>query len=171
MNQGQNNSLQLEMIEAAEFGGRRPEGFARKVLLGTALAWAVFQLWVASPLPFSLGVGVFNDTEIRSIHLTFAIFLAYLSFPRRKVITHTIPIADWLLASVAAICAIYLFLFYEALSDRSGAPTSLDIAVAMLGLLLLLEATRRALGWPLMVIGICFLGYTFSGPWLPDLLA
>ncbi|MES9987961.1 MAG: TRAP transporter fused permease subunit [Candidatus Thiodiazotropha endolucinida] len=171
MSQGQNSSLQLEMIEAAEFGGRRPEGFARKVLLGTALAWALFQLWVASPLPFSLAVGVFNDTEIRSIHLTFAIFLAYLSFPRRKVITHTIPIADWVLASVAAICAIYLFLFYEALSDRSGAPTSLDIAVAMLGLLLLLEATRRALGWPLMVIGICFLGYTFSGPWLPDLLA
>jgi TRAP transporter 4TM/12TM fusion protein len=171
MNQNQNNKLQLELIEAAEFGGRRPEGFPRKVLLGTALAWALFQLWVASPLPFSLAIGVFNDTEIRSIHLAFAVFLAYLSFPRRKVITHTIPLADWLLAAVAAICSIYLFLFYEALSERSGAPTSLDISVAILGLLLLLEATRRALGWPLMIIGICFLGYTFAGPWLPELLA
>jgi TRAP transporter 4TM/12TM fusion protein len=171
MNQSHNNSLQLELIEAAEFGGRRPEGFARKVLLGTALAWALFQLWVASPLPFSFAIGVFNETEIRSVHLAFAVFLAYLSFPRRKVISHTIPLADWLLAVVAVVCAIYLFLFYEALSDRSGAPTSLDITVAVLGLLLLLEATRRALGWPLTVIGICFLGFTFAGPWLPDLLA
>ncbi|MES9969761.1 MAG: TRAP transporter permease [Candidatus Thiodiazotropha sp.] len=171
MNQEQTNRLQLELVEAAEFGGRRPKGFARKVLLGTALAWALFQLWVASPVPFSLGVGVFNDTEIRSIHLAFAIFLAYLSFPRRKVITHQIPFIDWLLAFAAAICALYLFIFYETLADRSGAPTSLDVTVAILGLLLLLEATRRALGWPLMVIGVCFLGYTFAGPWLPDLLA
>ncbi|PVV27112.1 MAG: C4-dicarboxylate ABC transporter, partial [gamma proteobacterium symbiont of Ctena orbiculata] len=156
MNQAQNNKLQLELVEAAEFGGRRPKGFARKVLLGTALAWALFQLWVASPVPFSLGIGVFNDTEVRSIHLAFAIFLTYLSFPRRKVITHEIPYIDWLLAFAAAICAIYLFLFYEALADRSGAPTSWDVIVAILGLLLLLEATRRALGWPLMVIGVCF---------------
>jgi TRAP transporter 4TM/12TM fusion protein len=171
MNQEQNNRLQLEIIEAAEFGGRRPEGLARKILLGTALAWALFQLWVASPIPFSLGVGVFNDTEIRSIHLAFAIFLAYLSFPFRKVITHTIPLVDWLLALTAAICALYLFLFYEALASRSGAPIVQDVMVAILGIVLLLEATRRALGWPLMVIGACFLGYTFAGPWLPDLLA
>ncbi|MEW8506339.1 MAG: TRAP transporter permease [Candidatus Thiodiazotropha sp.] len=171
MNQERNNRLQLEIIEAAEFGGRRPQGMARKVLLGTALAWALFQLWVASPLPFNLGVGVFNDTEIRSIHLAFAIFLAYLSFPRRRVITHAIPMSDWLLAFAALCCALYLFLFYEALSDRSGAPTFWDVAVSMLGLLLLLEATRRALGWPLMIIGVFFLGYTFSGPWLPDILA
>ncbi|MCU7814064.1 MAG: hypothetical protein KZQ81_02385 [Candidatus Thiodiazotropha sp. (ex Rostrolucina anterorostrata)] len=54
MNQKSSNGLQLELIEAVEFGGRRPAGWTRKVLLGTALAWAVFQLWVASPLPFSM---------------------------------------------------------------------------------------------------------------------
>ncbi|MEL0585148.1 MAG: TRAP transporter fused permease subunit [Candidatus Thiodiazotropha sp. (ex. Lucinoma kazani)] len=171
MNQKSSNGLQLELIEAAEFGGRRPTGWARRVLMGTALAWAVFQLWVASPLPFSIGIGVFNDTEVRSIHLTFAIFLAFLSFPRRKVISHSIPLSDWMLGLSAAFCAAYLFLFYESLADRSGAPTEWDVTVAVIGVLLLLEATRRALGWPLMVIGICFLGYTFAGPWLPDLLA
>ncbi|MCU7886298.1 MAG: TRAP transporter fused permease subunit, partial [Candidatus Thiodiazotropha sp. (ex Lucinoma annulata)] len=171
MNQKSSNGLQLELIEAVEFGGRRPAGWARKVLLGTALAWAVFQLWVASPLPFSIGIGVFNDTEVRSVHLTFAIFLAYLSFPRRKLISHSIPLSDWMLGLSAAFCAAYLFLFYESLADRSGAPTEWDVTVAVIGVLLLLEATRRALGWPLMVIGICFLGYTFAGPWLPDLLA
>ena len=166
-----NNVNQLELIEAVEYGGRRPTGWTQKLLMGTALSWALFQLWAASPLPFSLGFGVFNDTEIRSIHLAFAIFLAYLFFPFRRRITHHIPLIDWLLALTATFCAAYLFLFYEALADRSGAPTSFDVAVAVLGVVLLLEATRRALGWPLMVIGACFLGYTFAGPWLPDLLA
>ncbi|MCU7906046.1 MAG: TRAP transporter permease [Candidatus Thiodiazotropha sp. (ex Epidulcina cf. delphinae)] len=171
MSQNNSSAMQLELIEAVEYGGRRPGGWTRRVLLGTALGWALFQLWVASPLPFSLGFAVFNDTEIRSIHLAFAIFLAYLSFPRRRGISHTIPLSDWVSALSAAFCAAYLFLFYEALADRSGAPTTLDVVVAAAGVLLLLEATRRALGWPLTVIALCFLGYTFAGPWLPDLLA
>jgi TRAP transporter 4TM/12TM fusion protein len=162
----------LQRIEAAEFGGRQPAGWARKVLLGTALLWALFQLWVASPLPFLVGLGVFNSTEIRSIHLAFAIFLAYLSFPsHRGRIVHEIPAYDWLLALLAASSAGYLFFFYEQLADRAGAPTSLDIGVAVAGVALLLEATRRALGWPLTLIAFCFLGYSLAGPWLPDLLA
>lgn len=162
----------LDEIEAAEFGGRQPAGWARKLLLGTALAWSLFQLWVASPLPYLVGVGVFNSTETRSIHLAFASFLVYLSFPfRRARIVHEIPWFDWLLALLAAGSAGYLFLFYEQLAGRAGAPTALDIGVAVAGVLLLLEATRRALGWPLTLIAICFLSYSLAGPWLPDLMA
>jgi TRAP transporter 4TM/12TM fusion protein len=165
-------ATRLERIEATEFGGRQPSGWPRKLLLGTALAWAMFQLWVASPLPFLIGLGVFNSTEIRSIHLAFAIFLAYLSFPlRRGQIVHEIPWYDWLLALLATASACYLFLFYEALADRAGAPTRFDITVAVVGVLLLLEATRRALGWPLTLIALCFLGYSLAGPWLPEILA
>ena len=166
------HTTNLEQIEAAEFGGRQPVGWARKLLLGTALAWALFQLWVASPLPFLIGLGVFNSTEIRSIHLAFAMFLAYLSFPfRRGRIVHEIPWYDALLSLLGAFSAAYLFLFYEQLADRAGAPNGLDIGVAVVGLALLLEATRRALGWPLTLIGLCFLAYSVAGPWLPDLLA
>ncbi len=162
----------LEQIEAAEFGGRQPLGWGRKLLLGTALTWALFQLWVASPLPFLFGLGVFNSTQIRSIHLAFAIFLAYLSYPfRRGRIVHEIPWHDALLSLLAAFCAAYLFLFYDQLAERAGAPNGVDIGVAAVGLLLLLEATRRALGWPLTLIGLCFLTYSVAGPWLPDLLA
>ncbi len=162
----------LEVIEAAEFGGRQPLGLARHLLMGTALLWSLFQLWVASPLPFVLGIGVLNDTEVRSIHLAFAILLVYLSFPtRRGVISHEIPWFDYLLACSAAFCAGYLFLFHNQLADRAGAPTLLDISVAVAGVLLLLEATRRALGWPLTLIAVAFIGYSLAGPWLPDLLA
>ena len=38
------------------------------VIAGLALLWSLFQLWIASPLPFILGFGVLNDTETRSIH-------------------------------------------------------------------------------------------------------
>jgi len=162
----------LEMIEAAEFGGRQPEGWGRRLLVGSALLWSLFQLWVASPLPFDLGFGVFNDTEVRSIHLAFAVFLAYLSYPlHRRGIVHRIPLYDLLLALMAAFCAAYLFLFHTQLAERAGAPTPVDVGVAVAGVVLLLEATRRALGWPLTVIAGTFLAYSLAGPWLPDLLA
>jgi TRAP transporter 4TM/12TM fusion protein len=171
MNQSEKTTRD-ERIEATEFGGRQPAGWSRRLLLGTALSWAIFQLWVASPLPFLINLGVFNSTEIRSIHLAFAIFLAYLSYPfRRGRIVHEIPWYDWLLALLATASAGYLFLFYEALADRAGAPTALDITVAVAGVLLLLEATRRALGWPLTLIALSFLAYSLAGPWLPELLA
>ncbi|HEY9549989.1 MAG TPA: TRAP transporter permease, partial [Kiloniellaceae bacterium] len=46
-----------------------------------------------------------------------------------------------------------------------------DIVIACIGMVLLLEATRRALGPPLMIIAIIFLGYTFLGPYAPGILA
>ncbi len=162
----------FESIEAAEHGGRLPEGLAGKILFSTAIVWSLFQLWVASPIPFALGFGVFNDTETRSIHLAFSIFLAFLSFPRRRgMIEHKIPMGDWLLALMATFCALYLFIFYDALALRAGNPSHFDVVVATVGVLFLLEATRRSLGWPLTIIASLFLFYTFAGPWLPDVIA
>lgn len=160
------------IVAEADTGGRAPSGAALKVLLAVPFAWSLFQLWYASPLPFMLRVGVLNDTEARAIHLAFAIFLAFLSFPALKRSPRRyIPIQDWVLALVGAFCALYLFLFYEALSGRPGNPTTFDIVVAVVGLVILLEATRRALGPPLMVVAMVFLGYTFAGPWMPDVIA
>ncbi len=161
-----------EVVEAAEHGGRQPGGLAKTALLSTAVFWSLFQLWVASPLPYTLGFGVFNNAETRFIHLALALFLAYLSFPwHRGIISHKIPIWDWLLAMCATACALYLFFFYDDLAARSGSPTGVDVVIAVVGVTLLLEATRRALGWPLTIIATLFLFYTFAGPWLPDVLA
>ncbi|GKT37084.1 TRAP transporter permease, partial [Aduncisulcus paluster] len=70
-----------------------------------------------------------------------------------------------------AFAASYLVLFEEQLATRAGAPTTADIVVAVAGMLLLLEATRRALGPPLMVVALLFLTYTFAGPYMPDVIA
>src|SRR5690606_1367630 len=47
-----------QIVAEADTGGRKPTGFAAKLLMMVALAWSLFQLWIASPLPFSLGVFV-----------------------------------------------------------------------------------------------------------------
>ena len=176
----QSESAAEDIVAQADTGGRAPGGTPEKILLGAALLWSLFQLWIASPLPFMLGTvdlgvvtfsTVFNDTEARSIHLAFAIFLAFLGFPALKRSPRDrIPIADWVFAIVGAFCAAYLFLFYEVLSDRPGAPILQDMIVACIGMVLLLEATRRSLGPPLTIVATVFLIYTFAGPTCPGSL-
>ncbi|MCT7656667.1 hypothetical protein MBH78_22680 [Oceanimonas sp. NS1] len=112
-----------------------------------SLCWALFQLWYVSPLPFMFNLGIFNDTEARSIHLAFAVFLSFTAFPALKHSPRDrIPWHDWTLALIGAFCASYLFLFYRELASRPGLPIMQDLVVACIGMVLLLEATRRALG-------------------------
>jgi TRAP transporter 4TM/12TM fusion protein len=156
----------------ADTGGRSPTGIPAKILLVVPLIWSLFQLWYASPLPFIFKFGVLNDTEARAIHLAFAIFLAYLAYPAfKRSPRDRIPIQDWILATAGAFCASYLFLFYTALADRPGLPTTYDLVVGVIGMALLLEATRRALGPPLMVVAGVFMIYAFAGPHMPDVIA
>ena len=70
-----------ELVSQADTGGRSAGPFIGRLIAGIALVWSLFQLWFASPLPFAFGFGVFNDTEARSIHLAFAVVLAFLAFP------------------------------------------------------------------------------------------
>ena len=161
-----------QLVAESDTGGRKPTGVAARALLLVALAWSLFQLWYASPLPFALGILVFNDTEARAIHLAFAVFLAYTAYPafKRSPRGH-VPLVDWALALAAAFCAAYLFLFYAQVATRPGQPTDMDVYVAAAGMLLLLEATRRALGLPMVVVAAVFLIYAFAGPYMPELIA
>lgn len=168
----QSSNAAQDIVASVDTGARIPTGLPARILVGLTITWSLFQLWYASPLPFMVGFGVLNDTEARSIHLAFSIFLAYLAFPAFKSSPRRrIPLYDWVIASVAAFCAGYLFLFYEALSSRPGLPTTLDVVVGVAGMVTLLEATRRALGPPLMVVAGVFLFYTFAGPYMPDVIA
>ncbi|HIC80143.1 MAG TPA: TRAP transporter permease, partial [Kiloniellaceae bacterium] len=161
-----------DLVASTDTGARNPIGPTGKVILGAALLWSLFQVWIASPLPFAIGIGVFNDTEARSIHLAFSVFLAFLAYPALKRSPRDrIPMQDWALALIGAFTAAYNFLFYTELSARPNNPNTVDIIVFCLGILLLLEATRRALGPPLMIVAIIFLLYTFGGPNMPGILA
>ena len=161
-----------DLVASTDTGGRQPGKVWTAVLFSTALAWSLFQLWFASPLPFALHIGVFNDTEARSIHLAFAIFLAFLAYPAfSRSPRNYIPILDIVFAFVGAASASYLFVFYRDIADRVGAPIEQDFVVAVIGVLLLLEATRRALGPALAIVASVFLLYTFFGPYMPGIIA
>ena len=170
--QDKTNENLEQLVADVDRGGRTVGGITGAVLFVGAICWSLFQLWYASPLPFSFNFGIFNDTEARALHLGIAMFLGYLAYPARKSSPRDqMPWYDWLLALIAGFCGAYLFLFYKELATRPGIPTAMDVTVAAIGLVLLLEVTRRALGAPMAVLGAVFVAYVFLGPWLPDALA
>ncbi|RLC09831.1 MAG: C4-dicarboxylate ABC transporter, partial [Deltaproteobacteria bacterium] len=162
-----------EMIAESDTGARNPTGtIPKNILFYVPLTWTLFQLWYASPLPYIFNFLVFNSTEARAIHLAFAIFLSFTAYPTLKSSPRDyIPVQDWIVGLVGAFCSAYLLIFYEGLSERPGAPIQMDLIVAVIGLILLLEATRRALGPPLMVVAGVFILYSFFGPYMPAVIA
>ena len=161
-----------EIVAEADTGGRHPSNPAlAKFLVLTALTWSIFQVYVSSPLVLEFTPWM-NEDVVKRFHLTFSIFLAYLSFPAlQRSPRNYIPIQDWVMACIAAASCLYLIVLNDALAERPGDPTTLDVAVGIVGVLLLLEATRRALGPPLMVVAGVFLIYTFAGAHMPDVIA
>ena len=160
-----------QIVKEADLGGREPDGKIGLLLALIAGLWSVFQVWYASPLPFTLGAGIFNDTEARAIHLAFAVFLSFCAYPAfqnssRKVI----PLTDWLLALVGAFCAAYLFLYYKDLALRPGLPSRMDIVVGVLGVAIMLEATRRAMGFGMLLTTGLFMAFVFLGPYMPEVV-
>jgi TRAP transporter 4TM/12TM fusion protein len=167
-------SAELQQLVAdADTGGRAAGGAVGKLILFVAVGWSLFQFWYASPLPFVLGWGILNDTEARSLHLGIALFLAFLCYPafKKSGSRAAVPWYDWILAVAAAFAGAYFLLFYAELATRPGKPNLQDIVVACTGLLLLLEATRRAVGTPMTVLAIVFLVYILFGKYMPDVLA
>jgi TRAP transporter 4TM/12TM fusion protein len=161
----------LDLVQQADLGGRKPVGVARVLLASVCVGWSLLQLWYASPLPFSLNVFILNDTEMRALHLGLALFAGYLAYPFRKSSPRDrIPIPDWVLAAAAAFCGAYLFFFYRELATRPGQPTPLDFAAAIVGMALLIEATRRVVGPPLAIIAVLMLVYAFAGPSMPEIV-
>src|ERR1700758_2946076 len=98
-----------DMVAEADTGGRKPIGFEKKYIFAVSLAWALFQLWYASPLSYRLNLGVIADGKARIIHLSFAFLLAFATFPALKSSPRNrIPLTDWVLAALGVGAAGYL---------------------------------------------------------------
>ncbi|PRY74737.1 TRAP transporter 4TM/12TM fusion protein [Marivita geojedonensis] len=84
---------------------------------------------------------------------------------------HWVPPWEWALAIVGAITSLYIFFAYDGIASRVGAPITQDLVISVIGMILLLEATRRALGPALTIVASVFLAYTFLGPYMPGIIA
>ena len=163
----------LEKLDSHRAAG---PALARVVAIVCVL-WTLFQLWIASPLPFRFGFAIVTDVPARAIHLAFGLGLAFLIFPLRKHHRERrIPWYDVALAAIAVGCALYLFFGYDGLVRRQGVllewqvgDTTVPVEAILggVGILLLLEATRRAIGIPLVIVCGIFLAYSIFGQQMP----
>ncbi len=167
-----------DLVASSDAGARTPSTPWIAALIGiTAFSWSLFQLWIAQPmLWFGAYFPVLNSSETRPIHLAFAVFLAFLAYPALKSSPRDrVPLLDWAMAIVATGTTLYVFLFADTLATtaRSGLPTQTQVIIGAVGIVLLLEASRRALGPALTIVGAIFLAYAYFGEgWLiPDLIA
>lgn len=171
-----------DLVASTDTGGRSPKGFPAKLIFCVAVAWSLFQIYFSSPLPFIFqawlnnnGIDIsvaLDDTKARSVHLAFALLLAFLSYPAfKRSPRNRIPLPDWVLALAGMFLGGYYFIFYHHISTLIGQPTVLDLTAGVLGIAILLEATRRTLGLPLAVIATVFLIFNAVGPYLPQLVA
>ena len=157
---------------SSETGSRQFHGKMATLVTVVLIAWAAFQLWYASPLPFIFNFAAFNEDQAKYIHLAFATFLAFFLFPAAKNSNKdSASIMDIVLALAASGTCLYLLVFRNELATRMGAPTSVDVAVAVVGVITLLEATRRSLGPPLVVVAVVFLTFTFAGQYMPEVIS
>jgi len=158
---------------------RKLSGLHLKIVAAIAIIWSLFQLWYASPFPFWFNIGMFKGLPARAIHLGFALFLAFLIFPISK--SKKISIIDILISVVAAFCCLYIYFFYDQLVDRGGVLLKIslgeniiipiELIIGIFGILILLEATRRVIGIPLVVIAVCFLLFSYFGKYAPEIIS
>ena len=157
------------------------KGWNLKLIGGVAIAWTLFQLWYASPFPFIFNFGQFIDVPARAIHLAFAFTLCFLLYPSIKSKRNQkIQLIDFVFVFLGLVTTLYLVIGYEGLVHRQGLMSTItilsftipyEIIIGSTGIILLLEATRRVVGLPLVIIAVIFILYSFFGRILPDLIA
>ena len=158
---------------------RNLTGVHLKIVAAIAIIWSLFQLWYASPFPFIFDFGMFKGLPARAIHLGFALTLTFLIFPFSK--GKKISIIDIFISLIAAFCCLYIYFFYDQLVYRGGVllivslgenmSIPIELIIGIIGILILLEATRRAIGLPLVIIAICFLLFSYFGKYAPDIIS
>jgi TRAP transporter 4TM/12TM fusion protein len=163
-----------ELSESIDMGGRHPVGMEAKFVFLVALTWSFYQVYIASPLPYVTGILMIDDTQDRAIHVAFCVFLGFCTYPMFKKTSPRgyIPWYDWVFAVVSALCCFYIIFFYEEISEGAGGVrTEMEVAVSVVGVICVMEITRRALGIPLTIVAGIFLAYMFLGPHMPDIIS
>ncbi|MDC1463983.1 TRAP transporter permease [Alphaproteobacteria bacterium] len=178
MNQSINGKVENKISEDLS-PTRNLTGLHLKIVGSIAIIWSLFQLWYASPFPFMFDIGMFKGLPARAIHLGFALTLAFLIYPISK--KKKISIFDILISFIAAFCCLYIYFFYDQLVDRGGILLTVtiwekfnlpvELIIGSCGILILIEATRRVFGLPLVIIAVCFLLFSYFGRYAPEIIS
>lgn len=158
------------LVAQVDTGARNPTGWQGPFIVTVCFVWGLFQLYIASNVPFVLAdsfgsnLFIFNNSEARLLHLAFALFLACMAYPLFKGSPRRhIPWYDWLLGVAGVSACLYLLIFKNDIAIRAGLPTAADLVVSTIGMLVLAIAVFRSLGLPLVIVAFVFVLYVFFG--------
>ncbi|MCC6868120.1 MAG: TRAP transporter permease [Burkholderiales bacterium] len=158
-----------------------PEMRFRPVWHPAALIVTALLIVLSSFHYYTAGFGLLREATHRGTHMAFVLSLIFLVFPLRKALLDAppkpgplapggVPLYDWACAVLIAVAALYIPYVFDDLAFRVGNPNGLDVVMGTLLVILLIEATRRSMGWPLPIIAIIFMVYALAGMWFPGLL-
>lgn len=148
-----------------ESNKREMSGLWGYIINGICILFAAFQLYTAT-------FGILDAHLQRAIHLTFGFLLIFLLYPTRQSWSKTkMNPLDVLFAITGACSAMYIVYNYNELVLRAGMNTETDFIVALIGTVLVFEAARRVVGWPMIIVALVFLLYAFFGPYVPGIMA
>ena len=155
-----------QLGDASELTVRSLHGPLRSLVRAVGAGMAIYHILVLGRF-----FGIVTDPQkVYAMHLTFVAVLAFLFIPGRRG-QDRVTWMDWVLVAATLIPVTYNFLFFEDLTGRAGVfPTRADVVVGLVLVIITLEASRRATGWSLPILGLTLAVYPFIGPYLPGLL-
>ncbi len=158
-----------ELLAGADTGSRKATGWQGTTILVIAFIWALFQIYISSNVPYFLtevtGIPlVVTSGNARLIHLAFAFVLATMSFPLLKSSPKGhIPWYDWILLALGVLSCLYIVVLRNEIAVRAGLPTTGDLVISSIGMIVLAITVFRALGFPLLIVATVFVLYVFFG--------
>lgn len=162
------NNDPIVIEEETASGQRNLRGFLAMAVTTVAISLSLFQLYTA-------GISPLAAMYQRSVHLVLILVLVFALYPptpsaaRDKIDIYLI--IDGILALLALIIGAYIWIEFNAIVERQGDWLTTDVVMGVIALVLVMEATRRVIGFFMSAIAIIFLLFTYFGPWMPDLLA
>lgn len=142
---------------------RELTGIAAKVCTVLAVLMSLFHLYAS-------GVHMLPQMQHRAIHLAFALALTFMIYPATSIQKKKLPLLDIAAVLFSLFVGGYLVVEYMDLVLRAGDPMMRDLVLGGITILMVLEATRRTMGWPLVIVALTFLGYALFGHLIPGSL-
>jgi TRAP-type uncharacterized transport system fused permease subunit len=167
-----------------EFEAERPMRELSPLLSrGLALCLVLFAIYHY----VTAGTGIPVDYWHMGIHLSGVLIALFILFPRAShgrragLAIGGVPVADWLLGLTGAAAALWIGFSWEGFdvtlfghrfrlaeqAMRQGDPATIDIVFGTALIAIVLEATRRVIGWVLPIIVLVFVGFALFGPYMP----
>lgn len=147
------------MVEQEEGVINRLAGWPGMIVTGVAVTMSLFHLYAAYE--------IVPTQELRYTHVAFVLMLTFLSFPLAERFRNHIRWWDVIAGLTCVGILIYAIIGGEDFTDRATTPNRTDIILGVIFIVLLIEATRRTIGWVVPFISLLFIAYAMAGPYLP----